>query len=247
MNRLQLTRRQRCYVTAFLDLYWQSREGVHHKDVAARLGVSAVTAYEMLRLLEDHGFFVSDYVLSGGGPGRTSIVFRPTDQAFAVVTELAGDVSDQNWDLVKERLLTALEEGRAGDHADMLKAVLQRIEQPRTPLLYAADMFTAVVLLFFQMAGASASKLLGQLHFVGLSDEHSLSIFNGLLLGMSLVERANRTIVARLLGQADALGQALARLSPDQRRKLYEFVRELVLALQGEGENGIRQRKYLES
>lgn len=234
MNRLKLTRRQRCYVTTLLDLYWQSHEEVHHTDVAARLGVSAVTAYEMLRLLEDHGFVVSNYVLSGGGPGRTSIVFRPTDRAFAAITELAGDISDQNWENAQERLLAALEEGRGGDYTDVLEAMLQRLEQPRVPLLYAADMLTAVVLLFYQVAGGTVGKLLDQLRSVGLSDEHNLSVVNGLLLGLSLVERANRTIVTRLLGKADALGQALARLSPDQRRQLVEFVREVVRALQRE-------------
>jgi len=40
-----------------------------------------MTAYDMLRLLEERGLVTSEYVLPEQGPGRSMIVFRPTAKA----------------------------------------------------------------------------------------------------------------------------------------------------------------------
>lgn len=235
MAQAKFTRRQHDYLSALLDIYRQAHKGVHHSEVAQQLGVSPVTAYEMLSLLEDHGMLVSEFLPPVSGPGRSSLVFRPTAQAWMAISE-AGQVGpDADWETAKERLLAAVEAGEMGNYADLVEMLLQRLEHPRSALLYASDMLTAIILLLYQVAGRTAVPLLEQLRHIGLSNEHELSVLNGLVLGLMLVERANRTVVSRLMGRADAYSQALARLSPTHQRQLLKFSRELVQVLLHKG------------
>jgi hypothetical protein len=50
---MKLTGRQRAFLSTFLDLYREAQEPLHYTTVAQRLGVSKITAYDMLRLLEE--------------------------------------------------------------------------------------------------------------------------------------------------------------------------------------------------
>ena len=47
----KLTHRQQQFLGQFLDIYREMEHSVHYVVVAKRLGLSHVTAYEMLRLL----------------------------------------------------------------------------------------------------------------------------------------------------------------------------------------------------
>ena len=49
---IKLTRRQHQFLSQFLDFYHEVEQPIHYPDLADRLGIGNVTAYEMLRLLE---------------------------------------------------------------------------------------------------------------------------------------------------------------------------------------------------
>ena len=90
---MELTRRQETFIYKLLDLYREIEDAVHYVLVAERLGVSKFTAYDMLRLLEKKGYVRSEYVLDPhrSGPGRSTVVFRPTEKAQALFHRLIGD------------------------------------------------------------------------------------------------------------------------------------------------------------
>jgi len=69
---MKLTGRQKVFLSKFLDLYGEAEGPLHYTTVAERLGVSKITAYDMLRILEEKGLVASEYVLpvKGHGPGR---------------------------------------------------------------------------------------------------------------------------------------------------------------------------------
>ena len=79
-----------------LDFYRESEDAVHYALVAERLGVSKFTAYDMLRLLEKKSYVTSEYVLDPqrSGPGRSTVLFRPTEKAQALLHRLAGDTPE---------------------------------------------------------------------------------------------------------------------------------------------------------
>ena len=56
---MKLTGRQRQFVAKFIDLYQQANRPLHYVTVAQQLDVSPMTAYDMLRLLEEKGLVAS--------------------------------------------------------------------------------------------------------------------------------------------------------------------------------------------
>jgi hypothetical protein len=228
---VDLTRRQREFLEAFLDLYREaSGQPVHYAAVAKRLGIGRVTAYEMLRLLEEKGLVASEYFLPAErGAGRSSILFRPTARAHELISRLAGPSWDgASWGEVKERILNALRAGKAGGYEELLGEILSQLEAQRSPLFVAAHMIAAVILSLHHLRGEiGAGKLTESLRALGFPEEVGLSALGGLMVGLSLVERANRQLVSRLVGQLHRYQQSLAWLSAENKRQLIDFAREV--------------------
>src|SRR5258708_19268013 len=104
---MQLTRRQTTFVERVVDLYHEAHGPIHYSTLARRLGVSRFTAYDMLRLVEEKGLVTSAYQLTAGrsGPGRSEVLYQPTERANALVAALAGPDEMVDWETVKRRLV----------------------------------------------------------------------------------------------------------------------------------------------
>lgn len=233
---MKLTGRQKAFLSQFLDLYREAREPLHYTTVAEHLGVSKITAYDMLRLLDERGLVECEYVLrgKGRGAGRSSIVFRPTPKAHALFAELAGEAVDlEEWEAAKARILKALEAGKGGDYQDLLKEILDRLPERQSPLLYVAEMVTAVILSLQQLReDASASGLSDRLHSLGLPEEVGLNALGGLAVGLSFAERANRRLINLLLSHVDRYQELISRLSAENLRRLADFTGEVMRILE---------------
>jgi len=227
---MKLTGRQRSFLETFLDLYQEGDEPLHYSLVAERLGVGRITAYDMLRLLEEKGLVHSDYVLSGRGPGRSSIVFRPSDRAVALMAQLAGEAWEgEEWEVVREQILQALREGQGTDYQGLLNDLLLRISEQKSPLVYGAEMITAMILSLHQLQEKAAARgLTERLRALGLPGEVGLSALAGLTLGLSFAERANRRLVTRLLSHTQEYQEQLARLSAENKERLSDFVQDVL-------------------
>ena len=108
---MKLTRRQQMFLGKFLDLYRQEEEALHYTTVAEYLEVNPITAYDMLRLLEERGLVASDYIPPSqrAGAGRSTVVFLPTPAAQALFDELAGEDWDQEeWEPRQDLILETL-------------------------------------------------------------------------------------------------------------------------------------------
>jgi DNA-binding MarR family transcriptional regulator len=228
---MKLTGRQKDFLSKFLDLYREADHPLHYAVLANRVGVTKIAAYDMLRLLEERGLVTSEYVLpEGGGPGRSSIVFSPTEKAATVMAQLAGERWDTaEWDEVKERILTALREGKGTDYQNLLEEVLLRIPEHKSPMLYAAEMITAVLLNLHQLREETkASSLLENLRTLGWPGELGLNALAGLTLGLTMAEKANRRITTLLLSYTQKYQDHLARLSAENKKRLSDFAQEVM-------------------
>ena len=228
---MKLTGRQKDFLSKFLDLYREADRPLHYAVLAERVGVTKITAYGMLRLLEERGLVTSEYVLpEGGGPGRSSIVFSPTEKAVAVMAQLAGESWDTaEWDAVKERILTALREGKGTDYQNLLQEVLLRIPERKSPMLYVAEMITAALLSLNQLKEEAAAKgLFKNLRAMGFPGELGLNALAGLTLGLTLVEKANRRVTTLLLSYTRKYQDHLARLSAENKKRLSDFAQEVM-------------------
>ena len=227
---MKLTGRQRDVLSRFLDLYQEAQHPLHYSTVAEKLGVSPMTAYDMLRLLEERGLATSKYVLSQESrAGRSTIVFSPTEKATDLIIQLAGEVWDrEEWQVVKERILQALRRGKGSDYRDLRDEILLRIPECRSPMLYATEMITAVLLSLHQLREeAKESSLMENLRSLGLPGELA-----GLALGLSFVERANRRITSLLLTYSRKYQEHLAKLSAENRERLSDFSQEVMRILE---------------
>jgi len=228
----KLTRRQRQFLNKVLDLYDQGREPLHYTALAEHLGVNKISAYEMLRLLEEHGLVETEYQLPDGlrGPGRASVVFRPTPLAAQVLGRRAGDhVNQQEWEAVKEDILVRLEAGKGKDHGALLDELLARTPGRHSLVIYAAEMITAVILGLESLRNtAEAHGLRDRLKEIGKIGELGLNVFAGLGLGLSVAERLNRRLASFLLAQSGRFQSTLSQLSDENRRRLTEFTQEVM-------------------
>lgn len=230
---MKLTGRQQAFLQMFLELYRQAQGPLHYSDVAEAFGVAKITAYEMLRSLEKRGLVRSEYVLrgKGGGPGRSTVVSVPTPKALALFAEQKGAGWDPaEWENVKTQILAALHQG--ADYQHLLEEIVARLSERTTPLVYAAQMATAVILnLLLVEEDASASALVERLKALGLPGEVGLNALSGLTVGLSFVERANQQINERLVAATRAYQQSLARLSSEGKHHLSGFVQEVMQAV----------------
>jgi len=227
-----LTHRQQQFLGQFLDIYREMEHSVHYVAVAERLGISKVTAYEMLRLLEEKGLVRAEYQSNTDqhGPGRPTVFFYPTHEANRLLTELAGNLSDlEDWQVAKEHILEQLRERQAGGYEDLLSNLLLRIPERRSPLIFVTELITAMMLMLATIQDAPEVRaLMERLHRIGLPQEIGLSVLSGIGMLLSVLERKNRRSSTILLAQIRKYEDALSQLSEESRRLLGEFTREVV-------------------
>jgi len=231
----KLTYRQQQFLSYFLDLYQEMHQSLHYGVIAERLGVGKVTAYEMLRLLEDRGLVAAEYQADPAqlGPGRPAVLFYPTQEADRWVKGLSGNASNpEDWQIAKEEILTKLRAGQAGGYEDLLADLLARIPERRSPLIFVTELVTTVILTLAAMQDAPEIRLiLKQLRRIGLPEGISLSVFSGISMFLSALERANRHSTSILLSQINRYEEALSQLNEESRLQLGEYTREVIRIL----------------
>lgn len=185
---MKLTRRQEEFVLNLLDLYREQQGPFHYSELAARLGVSRFTAYDMLRLLEEKGLARSSYRLpeDKSGPGRAEIVYEPTGRARRMMAELAGDVGAENWERVKEHVLERLQSGEIRER-ELAEEMLARVPPDEPEVIrYCVEVMTVIALHLRRSTGRRVllDHLPHILPAVGPADRPKLSLFGGFALGV---------------------------------------------------------------
>ncbi len=233
----KLTYRQQQFLSRFLDIYAEMHQSMHYATIAERLGVGKVTAYEMLRLLEERGLVAAEYQSTQDqhGPGRPAVLFYPTAEADRWVKGLAGNAANlEDWQAVKEEILRKLRSGLANGYEDLLSELLERIPEKRSPLIFVTELVTTAILTLAAIQDSpEVRSVLTQLKKIGLPEGISLSVFSGISMLLSVLERANRRSTRILLSHVNQYEEALAQLNEDSRKQLGDFTREVVRILTG--------------
>jgi DNA-binding PadR family transcriptional regulator len=230
---LKLSPRQKDFLSKLLDLHREAKAPVHYTDVARALKVSPVTAYEMLRLLEDKGLARSDTVRPQGHRGRSIVVFSPTEKATAVLARLTGGtLNEREWEEAKADILKALERGKDSDYEKLLNEFLLRIPERKSPLLFAADTITAIILVFYELRDTAAMRsIFPHLRWLGPPGWAVLYSLAGFSLALSLVEKANRRATSLLLSYSQQFREHLDNLTGGEKARLSDFVYEVLRAM----------------
>ena len=217
-------------MSRLLDLYRESKAPVRYAEVAQALDVSPVTAYEMLRLLEEKRLVRSEAVRPEGHRGRSVVVFSPTEKASTLLAELAVDtLSKREWEESKASILQALEARRGTNYEDLLDEILLRLPERKSPLLFAADMVTATILVFYELRDTAAAKrVFPSLRWFGPPGWAVLYSLAGFSLALSLVEKANRRATSLLLSYSQQFREHLDSLTGGEKVRLSDFVYEVL-------------------
>jgi hypothetical protein len=185
----------------------------------------------MLRLLEERGLVISEYYLPDQerGPGRSSVLFRPTEKGFRLVHQASnGSTKDEDWEAFKERILNQLRAGDGPGYEDLLQNLLARIPEQKSTLIYLTEMTTATLLALRQLRdSAETGGLVERLRRIGLPGEIGLSALAGVSVTLSMIERINRRVSSFLLIQSGKYQTLLSQIGEEHHRHLSAFAREV--------------------
>lgn len=233
---IKLTPRQRAFLNKLLDLYHEHKGPVHYSLVAEKLGVNKFSAYDMLKLLEKKGMARSDYVLAAehAGPGRSMIVFHPTQQAADLQSQFTGDINiNEEWQQVKMRILQRLRETKSANYRGVLNELLAKIPERKSPLIYCTEMITALLLnLHRAKEKASGMNPFRTLSSLGSTGEAGLGALAGLSLGSTLAEKADASLRNKLLSYTQHYHACLLNLSEEAKDSLSDFLQEALLVFE---------------
>lgn len=227
---LKLTFRQKAFLSKVIDVYREMKEPIHYTAIAKKLGLSKSTTYDMLRILEQKGMMGAQYVTPKeiAGPGRSSILFYPTSQAKELFSQLAGVTNSKDeWEDVKAHILTSLQQGKADNYKELMQELLDKTPEAHSPLVQCAEIVTALLLSLrearYELTEQSSISAIVKAPVSKLR----MSIFAGLILGLSFSNQAVERMLGNYRGYADRYETSLRKLNKVGLIKLHNFTREV--------------------
>ncbi len=231
---MKLTPRQQTFLDNLFELYGELKGPVHYSVVADKLGVNKFSAYDMLKVLEEKGVAASDYVLSNdqAGPGRSQVVFYPTHKAAQFLTQLREEMRySADWQRVKERILTRLQEARQSNPGEALRESLSNMPDTKAPLNYCAEMISVLLLNIERLRTQNITPALENLTSGG-QGQLGLATLAGLSLGTSLSnETDDKPFREKLMTHTQRFQNQLAELSDESVSKLSAFLNDAMVTL----------------
>ena len=229
---LKLTPRQQTFLDNLFELYREFKGPVHYSIVAEKLGVNKFSAYDMLKVLEEKGVAASSYVLSDNqtGPGRSQVVFYPTNKAAQFLTQLRDEVRNSgDWLNVKKRILHQLEEASKSNPAEALREALSNLSHTKTPLNYCAEMISVQLLNIERLRTKNLLPALDTLTFKG---QVGLATLAGLSLASALTnELDDATLTEKFLSHTKRFQTQLAEMSDESILKLSMFLNDAMMRM----------------
>jgi len=230
---MKLTPRQQTFLDNLFELYSELKGPVHYSVLANKLGVNKFSAYDMLKVLEEKGVAASSYVLSDNqtGPGRSQVVFYPTNKAAQFLTQLRDEVRNSgDWQGVKRRILHQLAEARKTNPADALREALSNLPDTKTPLNYCAQMISVQLLNIDRLRSQNLLPLLDNLSVKG---QVGLGTLAGLSLASALTHQADDTsLTEKLLAHTRRFQNQLVEMSDESISKLSLFLNDAMITMQ---------------
>jgi hypothetical protein len=233
----KLTRRQKQVLAKLIELYRVLGEPIHYPALAEHLGVGKVTAYEMLRLLEESGYVAAEYLRpeDAQGPGRPAVYFRPTTFATAILAE--GDQRGSapiDWERTKIKILERLRTAKSKGYEGAIEEMVSHLADQPSPIEYLAGMVAAIMLGLQSLKESIGAKGMRRImQSIGLPGENGLTALGGLSIGLSLVEQWNQRITKAFLEHVARYQSMLAELSAENRHRLSQFTHEVLKIVSG--------------
>jgi len=230
---MELTHRQVVFILRLLDLCRELKGPIHYSVLAERVGVSPFTAYDMLRLLEEKGFVISEYRIMPGrtSVGRSEVVFLPTELAYQRFSEMASGADLNDWGSVKNQILSRIHIDGVRDR-ELAGELLARVP-PDAPvsLRYCYEVITILILRLGKCSGRRI--LLERLPQIqegqGSFSKSGLLILGGFILG--LLDSDNTLFLERdqtMLEQVQRYQSLVMEMEPQLLRRLTDNITDMI-------------------
>jgi len=228
---MELTIRQKAFLTKLIDLYQLMREPLHYSVVADKLGLSKSAAYDMLRLLERRGMVTSEYSIPKKipGPGRSNVLFVPTAKAEDLFSHLSGDnAEDEEWDQIRVRILSGLTEGRASEYSGLIRELLDMIPHTHSPMACCAEIITVLLLSLKEgKYNFGPRNPLNSLMTMS-SSKVGMSILTGTATGLMYADKISRRFFSKFERYTERYERALDQLTPGAIEELHRYTGEVM-------------------
>jgi len=249
----KLTRRQQAFIRNLLDLYRELQGPIHYSTLAERIGVSRITAYDMLRLLEDKGFVRSEYQLPSdrSNPGRSTILYYPTEKAHQTFAQLAREVNAPNWEALQESIIAMMgeEDGEQDEKQEISREILERIPPDESPeLRYCMEVITIITLRLRESPNLSVlHDYCQRILSVDQATNNDFMLFGGFALGLLVSEQAEHPDWnLELLEHVRQCQRLVSTMDDAQRRRLTGILQDLMAALKQREINRTSERSFAE-
>lgn len=231
---MELTFRQKAFLSKVLDAYREMQGPIHYSLVAEKLGLSNSATYDMFRILEQKGMITSEYDTPKeiSGPGRSNVRFVPTAETIELFSHLAGDIREQDeWEDIKTRVLTNLSKGEAEDYKDILNELLDRMPKPRSSLVVCAEAMTVLLLNLREIKQEMTEQSSVDNILKAPASKLRMSILGGLILGLSYADHRAPRLLSIYQEYTEKYEAALQELNQDSLLKLHRFTLDVWNAL----------------
>lgn len=223
-----LTQRRLQFLNKIKKLYQETSAPVHYVTVAETLKVSKWTAYDLLRELEKEGFLQREYVVNSLEklPGRSMIMFIPTDKAYQIAEGEAGWVNwHGDWQEVKERLLKIFNGLSPQEVKGVVHELLQEMQGKEHPLISSAYTLT-VLLIYLKALGEKALNLIRTALQRVARPEMGLALVTGTALGLAANNSPQLPFTAQLMRYVHSLQEQIEHFTNREKKLLADFLRE---------------------
>jgi|GEM_PF-4300388 len=229
----KLTYRQRQFLKQFIDYHTKYGQYIHYVTFAENLGLGKSSVYEMLRLLESKGLVSSDYQFNSDirqrGPGRPTVVFKPTPLASQILSPKLSIHSPESraWRNLKASVYKGLRELKRTGYEACLSSLVNRITKRRSPLLFAAEMITVLLVMLVSYSDTKIIRpFLNSLSNLTSIADLNVSYIKNQFATFSDLSTINESLLNTLLTQSQKVERAISDLRIEHRILLTEFVRD---------------------
>jgi predicted transcriptional regulator len=227
---MELTNRQKVFLSKLFDVYHAMKEPVHYSVVARRLGLNNSTAYDMLRVLEQKGMVSSQYDTPKEtvGPGRSNIRFAPTVAAIEFIRHLSSDIQEQEeWEEAKVRILTRLKQDKPELYQKMLEELLVSIPESQSSLVCCVEVITALLLNLREIRQGKMEQNPVDNILQAPASKLRMSILAGLILGLSHADNKAQRMMGLYQEYTEKYEASLQALGRDSLVKLHGFTKDV--------------------
>ncbi|MDI6894247.1 MAG: hypothetical protein QME70_06520 [Bacillota bacterium] len=224
-----LTARQAEFLEVVHDLSRRG-EGVHYSEVAARLGVSRWTAYDVLSYLARKGFLrvEREQRPEPSLVGRCRVLFRPVPGQ-----EAAGAAEMGDW--WEDRLLRLRQDIRERGVWAVLQEVVGELTRATQPAVFCAALTLSLVLaLRAVVRGVESSSALSSLLSWLMGADAGLAVFAGAVAGLLLHHGLPRDLHGQLVERLPTFEQEVGAMGQQGKETLRHFTLSAIQEVWGQ-------------